>query len=33
MLRVELGYSGAAGLLAFGLTVLYRKGARPAGTI
>jgi O-antigen/teichoic acid export membrane protein len=31
MLRVELGYSGAAGLLAAGLTVLYRKGARASG--
>jgi O-antigen/teichoic acid export membrane protein len=26
MLRMEVGYSGAAGLLAVGLTVLYRKG-------
>jgi O-antigen/teichoic acid export membrane protein len=27
MLRVEIGYSGAAGLLAVGLTALYRRGA------
>jgi O-antigen/teichoic acid export membrane protein len=30
MLRVEVGYSAAAGLLAVGLTVLYRRGAATA---
>jgi O-antigen/teichoic acid export membrane protein len=30
MLRVEIGYSGAAGLLAIGLTALYRRGAAAA---
>ncbi|HEY5198599.1 MAG TPA: hypothetical protein VIJ51_16375 [Solirubrobacteraceae bacterium] len=32
MLRVEVGYSGAAGLLAVGLTLLYRRGAAPTKT-
>ena len=30
MLRVEVGYSAAAGILAIGLTALYRKGAAAA---
>ncbi|HEX3873181.1 MAG TPA: hypothetical protein VHW26_03470 [Solirubrobacteraceae bacterium] len=31
MLRVEVGYSGAAGILAIGLTALYRRGAAVTG--
>jgi len=32
VLRMEIGYAGAAGLLALSLALLYRRGARPAPT-